>query len=184
METLSIQTLPIEIHVVKVGNRQMTKNIFKQIPFISVKMFLGELLNIEPEPFNYKLIGWLNYKPEGISASANIDLEFLLECHLAFYDALEFYHYSQEREICYYARYWMDDFKEAYQRFFHNRRPEPGILFPQPRNKHGEKTLAEIPFKDVISVLLHCKSTNTLRRSYLPIEYLNAFVIPQIYIAT
>jgi len=187
MKTLSIQTLPIKIHVVKVGNRQMTKNIFRQIPLKNSNEFIHHILGLDLIGMSANpastLIGWVNYRPENPYEDSYIDEQNLFECHLEFYNATGFRDYSIDG-----YEYQKDDFKRAYDTFFKGMDKKPGILFPKPRLQyHYQKPktyTGSIYYKHPISVLMKCNIEDTIFRGYIPVEYLNSFKIPQIYIAT
>ena len=188
METLSIQTLPIEIHVMKVGNRQMTKNIFKQIPLENSREFIHNILGLSFVGYPLEnpassLIGWVNYRPESPNEDYYIDEDNLFECHLEFYNATGFRDYSIDGR-----EYQKGDFQRAYDKFFKGIDKKPGILFPKPRLQHHYQKpntyTGAIYYKQATSVLIKCNISNTIYRGYIPVEYLESFKIPQIYIAT
>lgn len=64
---LTIQQSVVTIQVVRVGNRQMTKAVWEQIP----KSFLFELVK---NPLSVKVLGWVNGKPSGYLINKDGDI--------------------------------------------------------------------------------------------------------------
>lgn len=66
METISIKTLPIEVRLVRVGNKAMTKAVFNQIPqlHIAIQSMIAEYV-LDAELFknsrlHITIYGWVN----------------------------------------------------------------------------------------------------------------------------
>ena len=185
METLSIQTLPIEIHVMKVGNRQMTKNIFKQMPLVDFSDFVKDILGVGTD--QYKLIGFVKYTPEPSDYLRTcIDRVSIVEAHLLYYDAMDI---LKDPDGNYHAIDSCWDHSEYLQRmriFFSKEKRTNGIQVPTLKKDnwgyecHQMYVSTGLP----ISVILIDNHKQNICRGYMPKDYLQVFNIPQIYIAT
>lgn len=182
METLSVQTLPIEIHVMKVGKRQMTKSIFKQIPLIKSNKFIGSVLGLANS--QHQVIGWVNYKPES-DPDYFIDHDDLLYRHLEYYNATEFLDYTDDK-----GYFTKKSYKEAFEKLFADIKHVAKIQLPNGVPQHsvygGYSGLikADIRVFPLTSILMKCNQSNTLCRGYVPNSYIDAFDFTQIYIAS
>ena len=182
METLTVQTLPIEIHVMKVGKRQMTKSIFKQIPLIKSHKFINSILGLKSN--QYQVIGWVNYKPES-SPGYFINTYDLLYNHLEYYNATGFLDYTDDK-----GYFTKKSYKEAFEKYFSHLKHTNKIELPVgvlQRGVYGTSAgliKADINPFPLTSILMKCSQANSLYRGYVPNSYIDAFNFTQIYIAS